>query len=71
MGFPTKNDHFGVFWDTTIYGNTHLLNKQMLHKYRTCIIVIRKGHWEPNFQDHLALEKTGTKKATDVKFVVW
>ena len=24
-----KNDHFGVFWDTTIYGNTHLLNKQI------------------------------------------
>ena len=29
MGFPTKNDHFGVLWDTTIYGNTHLLNKQI------------------------------------------
>ena len=25
MGFPTKNDHFGVFWGTTIFGNTHIL----------------------------------------------
>ena len=24
MGFPTKNDHFGVFWGTTIWGNTHI-----------------------------------------------
>ena len=25
MGFPTKNDHFGVFWGTTIFGNTYKL----------------------------------------------
>ena len=24
MGFPTKNDHFGCFWGTTISGNTHV-----------------------------------------------
>ena len=24
MGFPTKNDHFGVFWGTTIFGNIHI-----------------------------------------------
>ena len=24
MGFPTKNDNFGVFWGTTISGNTHM-----------------------------------------------
>ena len=24
MGFPTKNDHFGVFRGTTILGNTHI-----------------------------------------------
>ena len=24
MGFPTKNNHFGVFWGTTIFGNTHI-----------------------------------------------
>ena len=24
MGFPTKNDHFGVFWGTIIFGNTHM-----------------------------------------------
>ena len=23
-GFPTKNDHFGVFWGTTISGNTRI-----------------------------------------------
>ena len=22
--FTTKNDHFGVFWGTTILGNTHI-----------------------------------------------
>ena len=24
MGFPTKNDHFGVFGGTTIEGNTYV-----------------------------------------------
>ena len=24
MGFPTKNDHFGVSWGTTIFGNIHI-----------------------------------------------
>ena len=24
MGFPTKNDHFGVFWGYPIFGNTHI-----------------------------------------------
>ena len=25
MGFPTKTDRFGVFWGTTIFGNTHMV----------------------------------------------
>ena len=24
MGFPTKNDHFGCFGGTPIFGNTHM-----------------------------------------------
>ena len=27
MGFPTKNDHFGVFLDTAIFGNIHIAPK--------------------------------------------
>ena len=31
MGFPTKDDHFGVFWGTTIYGNIQMA--QMAYKW--------------------------------------
>ena len=32
MGFPTKNDHFGVFWGTTIFGNTPVSDKSLQAK---------------------------------------
>ena len=35
MGFPTKNNHFGVFWGATILGNTHIENLRGFRSFQT------------------------------------
>jgi len=36
MVFPTKDDHVGVFWGTTILGNTHICPTILGTKGLTC-----------------------------------
>ena len=48
MGFPTKNDHFGMFWGTTIFGNTHMVNIPMIYRVNNTCQVVGNGISEPS-----------------------
>ena len=48
MGFPTKNDHFGMFWGTTIFGNTHMVNISMIYRVNNTCQVVGNGISEPS-----------------------